>query len=197
MQYAVMNTPGNADLIIDTNELKSFQLAMESEDPGLFMHEDTPDNNDLQYKIVYGVYIPQNSFSRNDVKHHIEKSINVWLCHFKKDHCVSMIIEDIIIHNQLFLKSYGRRLNTTNEVAFSALVKMPPDIKIGSHKTQAVTAFVRYHKAMNPISNLLNRLGIFAFKSEETCINNQQLTKQNWKDFIHDGVAIRAAQITC
>jgi len=196
MQYAVMNAPGNTDLIIDTNELKSFQMAMESNDPSLFMHEDKPDNGTLQYRIVYGVYIPQNSFSRSDVKHHIKKSVNVWLVHFKKDRCVSMKIEDIIIHNQLFLKSYGHKHNTTNEVAFSALVKIPNDIEIGSNKTQAVTAFVRYHNAMNPISNLLNRLGIFAFKSEENGLNNRQLTRENWKDFIHESVAIRAAQNT-
>ncbi|VAW56407.1 hypothetical protein MNBD_GAMMA07-2751 [hydrothermal vent metagenome] len=197
MQYAVMNTPGNAELLIDANELQSFQKAMESDDPGLYMHEEIPNDNTMVYKIVYGVYIPKSNFSRTDVKHHINKSINVWLVHFRKDHCLPMKIEDIIIHEQVFLKSYGQKINTKNEVAFSALIRIPRNITIGSNQTEAVTAFVRYFNEMNPISNLLNRLGIFAFKSEETSLSNTPLSKDNWKDYIHDGVAIRAAQITC
>ncbi len=196
MQYAVMNGPDNLEFLIDTNELVSFQKAMESGDSSLFMNEKMPDEKSMHYKIAYGVYIPQSHFKKNEIKQQINDALGVWLVHFNDNQCIFMEIEDIKIHEAIIVKPIEQKLKKTNEVAFSALLKVPENIKLGTDQTQALTAFVRYFDKMDPISNLLHRPGIFAFKSEEKYLGYQTLSHENWKRFANPKRAIQAAQKT-
>lgn len=197
MQYAFMKGPQDKMFLMDANELRSFHLALDSKDPANFMKDTAPNEDEMQYRIIYGAYKPQQDFPKSEINRHIKEAVNVWLVHFAEDECVYMGIEDIIVYDEPILTrcdhSSCKKLHKSNDVAFSALVHLPPGINVGSKKSQAVSAFVRYSQQMDAITNLLNRLGVFAFKAEEKRIKHD-LTADNWKQYVDHKRAFSAAQ---
>lgn len=198
MQYALMKGPQDKLFLMDANELRSFHLALDSKDPGNYMKESTPDDSGMQCRIVYGAYKPQEDFPRSEITRHINDALNVWLVHFTEDTCLYMGIEDIIVYDEPILTTCGhsgcKTLHKSKDVAFSALLQLSPDIKIGTKKTQAVSAFVRYFEQMDAMTNLLNRLGVFAFKAEEKRVPKAGITSDNWKKYVDHKRAFSAAQ---
>lgn len=79
-------------------------------------------------------------------------------------------------------------------VPFAALVCAPENIldQIGSRNTKsAVTAFLRY-ASMSPMTNILNRKGIIAFKGIE---RRTAAAEDQWKSAIDEQRARRTASV--
>lgn len=196
MQYALMKGPEEKSFLIDASELRSFQLAIDSKNAKNFIMETIPNENEMRHKIVYGAYKPQLDFPRSEINRHIKDAVNVWLAHLSENQCFYLGIEDIIVYDEPIVTrcdhSSCKKLHKSKDVAFSALVCLPPTIDVGTKKTRAISAFVRYSQQMDVITNLLNRLGVFAFKAEENRIKTE-LTIHNWKQYVDHKRAFSAA----
>lgn len=190
-------------LLMDANELQAFYGAIESTDPANFIKDINVDDDyesTLAPRIVYGCYKPQpdQKFPRNEVIRHINDAINKWLAHINGNDVVYMGIDDIVVYDEPVLrKGCSHHTNSKSQIMdaipFSALVSAPKEVVFGNKNTQAVTAFLRYFKQMDVASNLLNRMGLFAFKAEEKRFK-KTITSDNWKNMIDQKRAISAAQ---
>lgn len=205
MQYATMQIFDDKQILLDANELISIHSAWELEAPSsTYVKEHTPDDSKLTLIIVYGVYMPQVNFDFpfSEKKLHMLDSMNQWLVHLDNDKCNYLGIEEIHIYDEPILttcghKGCGTKLHKSPNVAFSALIGIPAGFKIGDMKSQAKTAYLRHFKQMDVLTDLINRMGVFAFKAQEKRIPKKTvLTKDNWLQFVNHPRAFLAAQKT-
>lgn len=202
MQYAIMKLTDDKNVLIDAGELFAFHGALESNDPSSFVIDEEPNEDLCKLHLVYGIYKPQpdEKFPRSEVIRHAKDAVNKWLVHLDKDKCVYLGIEDIVIHDQPLLKKCNchnscSKPHKSDDLVFSALLSLPEDVAIGDKSSFALTAFLRYREQMDVLTNMLNRLGLFAFKAEERRYKGE-LTEDNWKGRIDPKRAYSAAQAT-
>ena len=208
MQFAIMmfgKDDNQKSVLFDANELLAFNFAMESNDPANCLKEIVPDDDyekSLQTRIVYGCYKPQSGceFPRSEVIRQVKDGVGKWLVHINGLEVVYLAIEDIEVHEELILRKGCGHTNSkkpcpTDDIGFSALIVCPKNMDIGTKKTQAKSAFLRYRQQMDVMTNLLNRMGCFAFKAEEKRYKKVP-TEKNWRSMIDRKRAVSAVLAT-
>lgn len=204
MQYANMAISDDKTILVDANELISIHSSWKIDVPSSYVKEHSPDDSSLKPIIVYGVYMPQANynFPFSEKKRHMLDAIEKWLVHLDNDKCNYLGIEAIHIYDEPILttcghKGCGTKLHRSPNIAFSALLGVPANFKIGDMKSQAKTAYLRHFDQMDVLTDLINRIGLFAFKTQEKRIpKNVELAPENWLQFVNHNRAFLAAQKT-
>ncbi len=193
MQYALMQL-SKGNVLFDANEIYAFEQGIEK----LTL---SPSDDDyeatLQKQVVYGVYLPQTDFKfpRSEVKRHIQECINKWLIHIRGLDVIHLGIEDIEIFYDVVITSHCGHCpkpHATDNIAFAALLTAPKDFTLGNGKTQAKTAYLRWHD-IDVLTTLLNRKGLFSLIAAEKRFKTEP-TAENWRERIDSRRAIRLAQ---
>lgn len=157
--------------------------------------ESGKDESHFVNKLVYGRYMVQSdlSFPRNEIKRHINEAVDSWLAHISQDTVIYLSIEDIEIIDVTLTAtcSHCPKPHKTSDIPFAALISCPPDFEL-NNEGFAKTAFLRWHN-MDIHTNLLNRMGLFAFTYEEAD-PEALLTKESWKNGIDYEKATEKAQ---
>lgn len=129
-------------------------------------------------KLVYGFYIPNLNidveFSHDEAKRHandMNYAIDGLLISVSETHVTCLSIEELVLLNENLTTSYGQGL------LFAAFISCHSDTEFKEPKI----AFLK-SQSMIP-TNLLRRMGLFAFICEETN-DSSPLTIDNWASHI-------------
>ncbi|WP_063664359.1 hypothetical protein [Aliivibrio fischeri] len=202
MQSQIEETYSQYAILVLDKENKSGALLDIAEDHILSVDpsdiiESGKDKSQFIHKLVYGRYMVQRDFSfpRSEIKRHINDAVDSWLAHISQDTVIYLSIEDIEIIDVVLTSmcSHCPEPHKTADIPFAALISCPPDFKL-NNEGFAKTAFLRWHD-MDIHTNLLNRMGLFAFTYEE---NDPQspFTKENWKhDIDYDKATEKALKV--
>jgi hypothetical protein len=181
MQYALIDVSAGQSRIIDAHEYKS--LTTHGDD----IKDMEEDEDSMSYKIVYGSYKtqPEHRGDALTIALHMEECKGYGLGHVTGDVCRSIELCDLVIYPPFERRSL--------DLPFAALIRTHVDLQVGT--TQAITAFLRYAQQMTPGTNILNRNGLFAMKSQERRLpKGVSVSPENWLQFVDKDRALRAAQ---
>lgn len=181
MQYALFKYDADVMLLVDIHEHIALTTHCDS------LQDIEEDEDSMPLKLVYGSYKPQHRL-RDDVSASLENlmgSKGYQLGHVKGEQCRAIEMCDIEAFEPI---QRGKAV----DIPFAALIRTHIEIPDGS--TQAVTGFLRYLSQMNPATNILNRPGLFAFKAQDRRVKVEALTAENWRQYIDQPRAIRAAR---
>lgn len=193
MQYVLIPVAEERYTLVDANELYALHHAKEplNELPCDDAYEAT-----LERHVVYGAYKPQDHFHfpKSEVKRHMREVIDKWLVHLDGLDVHHLGIEDIEIMDVDIMRSCGHcpKPHLSSDIAFAALVLLPPSLKLGNGKTQAKTAYLKWLD-MDVLTTLLNRKGLFSLIAAEKRFK-QAPTLENWREFIDPKRAVKYAQ---
>lgn len=177
MQYALFKV-GDRMLLLDVNE--HFAL-MDNCDSIADVEED---EDSMPLKIVYGSYKPQRGHDADGAVKSMAEIKGYALGHVMGKTCRAIEFCDFLAYGPLHR---GHAL----DIPFAALIRTHVEMPSGDR--QAVTAFARYSSQMTPGTNILNRPGLFAFKAQERRVRGE-VSRENWRSFIDEDRASRAAQ---
>lgn len=188
MQYAVWQMPHKEkklDVLVDASELPILDHGEEG-----VSNFKTPENDDhLALKVVYGVLKSNNLRGLLDLKEMqkvIDDHKNKWLVHLKPSEDESKPLEAVYLGFEdmtIFPCGHLRQ----GDFAFAALMGLPDGLKFHSEQVWGVTSFLRVHD-LDLVTNLINREIVITLIEEELSINSD-LTLDNWKDFVNEGVS--------
>lgn len=193
MQYALIQlSKGTA--LIDANEIYALEQGV---DELTLSPCDDDYETTLHRQVVYGVYLPQTNFHfpRSEIKRHIKECINKWLIHIQRLDVIHLGIEDIeIFYDVVITGNCGHcpKPHVTDHIAFAALLIAPKNFTLGNGKTQAKTAYLRWHN-VDVLTTLLNRKGLFSLIAVEKRFKSEP-TLENWRERIDSKRTIRLAQ---
>lgn len=179
MQYAVIEISGQRRLV-DANELQALETHQDA------ITDAVEDEDSMPLKVVYGGYKVQPELSGNADAAVLDmaRSRGYQLGYIDGGLCRAIELCD-------FIAFEPQRRGHALDIPFAALIRT--HVAMPSKDRQAVSAFLRYAQ-MSPATNILNRPGIFAFKGEERRLGGVAVTHQNWRTFIDQSRAVRAAQ---
>ncbi|MGF1871999.1 hypothetical protein [Photobacterium indicum] len=191
MQYAkiICDEEKKAGALLDAAEIVMLKTSPSS------IIEQHQDNTQCVSKLVYGRYMPQPDmdFPRSEVKRHIHNAIGQTLAHIRHDTAVYLEIEAIELIDVTLTINCGHcpAPHKTNDMPFAALIACPAQFELNK-RGFAKTAFVRWHEMDIP-TNILNRMGLFAFICEERRYHSHP-TIDNWASRIDYRRATQRAQ---
>lgn len=189
MQYALIAITDKHRCLVDAHEL--YVLSQNT-----VQDSDDFSEQNLSYRLLYGVYKPQPEydFPRGEIRRHINESLDKWLIHIDGTCVINLGIEAIELSDSILLRQCGHcpAPHKSPDVAFAALVKAPSRFVIRNKSRHAGTAFLRWHNR-DVLTTLINRMGLFAFTSEEKRFT-RPLTAENWRERIDHRRLLREAQ---
>lgn len=152
-QYAITSIGGH-DHLADFNEARCLDTHQDSISDGPL-----PDKQLSPLTVVYGAYLPPPGVSGEKALTDALGAKGNWLGPLRGDSCRLIALQDIRVFGVVKAHSMAR-------VPFAVLIQAEPTVVAAIKQDEmheAVTAFVRYSN-MPPADNVLNRLGVFAFK---------------------------------
>lgn len=176
MQYAIMKMGENLNLLIDAVEVSALDDYAHRENEV----KDIPLSDDVQeLKVVYGVFMRQPDSEKEETVKQVKESIGYVISHIELDEDACCIIDMELVDIQLY-EQYGEGTYNPNGryIPFAALIRT--GFVIPKLNQRAITAFLRYEN-MGPLTNVLNRFGIFSIRDEEQRIRKEVTV---WKEFI-------------
>lgn len=182
MQYALIEV-SERKLLVDAAEVGSMNKFSDAISDADFPADDSI----YQRVLAYGDYLPQPDVSEAEAQADLADLKDCWLGTIMENACHPIGLVALISFPAI-------RRGRSMAVPFAALVCAPEDIlnQIGSRNTKrAVTAFLRYSN-LSPMTNILNRKGIIAFKGIE---RRATATEDQWKSAIDEERARRTASV--
>ncbi|RJX65851.1 hypothetical protein DZ860_21060 [Vibrio sinensis] len=195
MQYALLNRYNdNIRPLIDAHEIYALEQGL---DNLTLLPCDKHYEQSLTRQVVYGVYKPQPDaqFPKSEIKRHIFEALDKWLYHIDGLTVIQLGIEDIELFSDITIMNSCGHCPTphkSDDIAFAALLLAPTDFNLGTGKTAAKTAFLRWD-GVDPLTTLLNRKGLFSLIAPEKRKKTPP-TIENWHSFIDTKRAIQYAQ---
>lgn len=195
MQYALLTSNGgNIRPLIDAHEIYALEQGI---DNLTISPCDEKYENSLKHQVVYGVYKPQPDFHfpKSEIKRHIFECLEKWLFYIDGETVTHIGIEDIELYSDVTIMNSCGHCPTphkSDDIAFAALLLAPDDFNLGTAKTAAKTAYLRWDD-IDPLTTLLNRKGLFSFITAEKR-KKIQPTIENWRTFIDAERAVKYAQ---
>lgn len=187
MQYAVWQMPhSEKDLavLVDAAELP----ILDHGEDGV-LNADTPSDDDhLKLKLVYGVLMSNNLRGLQNyegMEHLVDVHQDKWLVHLRPNDDEHKPLEAIYLGFEDMVVLPCERLRE-GDFAFAALMGLPDSLELHSDKVWGVTSFLRLHD-LDMATNLINREIIISLVEEE--VVDSELTKENWKSFVNEGLA--------
>ncbi len=187
MQYAVWQMPHTEKdlaVLVDAAELPILDRGEEG-----VLNPDTPLNDDhLKLKLVYGVLMSNNLRGLQNyegMNHLVDVHQDKWLVHLKPNDDEDKPLEAIYLGFEDMMVLHCRGLRQ-GDFAFAALMGLPDSLELHSDKLWGVTSFLRLHD-LDMATNLINREIIISLVEEE--VVEAELTKENWKSFVNEGLA--------
>jgi hypothetical protein len=180
VQYALRQISDENLILIDA-----------AEDAVLTEHGDTIVDGkypaDDAFEMIYGVYMPQPGIDRFEAVTNANESIGYWLGAVRETTCHAIGLEDAVFYAPV-------QIGHSTRVPFAALVCIGADAlaEVRTDSVRALTCFLRFREQMTPATNILNRRGLFAFKSFDKRLSGI-LTKNNWKECIDEDRVHRTA----
>lgn len=141
------------------------------------------DEDSMPLKIVYGSYKPQRGYDADAAEMSMAEIKGYALGHVMGKTCRAVEFCDFVAYAPLLR---GHAI----DIPFAGLIRT--HVEMPSVDRQAVTAFARYFSDMTPATNILNRPGLFAFKAQEQRVRGE-VTQANWRTFVDENRALRAA----
>ncbi len=200
MQYALIKLDQDKHSLVDASEINALESGLES------VHDETPENDDhLELRLVYGRYMPNpmtnDSPTKGQSVNNMKEVLNKWMVYLENNHkggkhnLIYLGIEDIKPLPEVALTSncgHCPEPHATDDIAFAALVAVPPSFEFHSRGSWARSTFLRWHD-LDPLTNLINRNGIFALIAEDKSYQTP-VTADNWLDRVNPKRAVKVAQ---
>jgi len=180
MQYAIMKIQEDLNILIDALEVSALDNYSHRENEVSVV----PLSDDVQdLKVVYGVFMPQPDSEKEEVVKQITESVGYIISNIELEEETCCIIDMELVDIELY-EQYGEgTYNPKGQyIPFAALIRTGREIP--KLKQRAITAFLRYAN-MGPLTNTLNRFGIFSIRDEERRIK-KEVTVEKWKEFIDE-----------
>ena len=116
----------------------------------------------LPHHICYGAYIPQPGTSVRSAVKDLKYAKEHFLGYIDKDKCYSIAIEDIEVMKEI--SSCGI-LRIPVALLITACDEVIEEIKEARESIKSVTGFLRFQSNPFPVTDLLNRRGLFALRN--------------------------------
>lgn len=180
MQYAVMKLSEDRGILVSAQE---HQILLTHSDDVKDVEED---EDSMPLKLVYGSFKPQYGHDGNAdaALAAMTQCKGFRLGYAEGDRCRAIELCDFVAYEPIYR---GKAL----DIPFVALIRTHVDMP--ERDGPAVTAFLRYVQDMSPATNILNRPGLFAFKSQDRRRHGTALTSENWRGFADEARAWRVA----
>jgi len=192
MRFARMSTGRLLGRLVDAQEygfpleklrsLKKDRVQEFLESFKVIKYED--DYEKFPLRLCYGVFLPNPELDGQDVVAHIERWKDHrlmtfhWTTTFTRE-CETVLLQDIIVIGRL-----------DDDWPFAALVRSR-DAHILTDADGGVSYFIRYED-LDPVTNLLNRPGIFFFKEVRDTPAGD--LSGEWKSFIEEDRVLKAGR---